>query len=163
MATGTGGCRLAEDERADHIDPTARQESAAVEEQHERRSDSEELGITNFGLQTPAFVNTRRRDCAPLPHELRDRQELSNQRHIDSRETPPAGSSSRRPTTSADGPSRSSLKAQAVHRQLLRGLGDSEPASDAGEEKAGSYARIFDRTSPLRRHPFFGLTYHHGA
>ncbi|KAE8248405.1 hypothetical protein A4X06_0g3740 [Tilletia controversa] len=80
---------LAEEERADNTDPLARQESAAVEEQHERGSDSEELGITNFGLQTPAFINTRRRDRAPLPHELRTprSQEHHNERNRDSHTT----------------------------------------------------------------------------
>ncbi|KAE8238562.1 hypothetical protein A4X06_0g8712 [Tilletia controversa] len=59
---------LAEDERDDNTDPPARQESAITEEQLEPGSDSEKIGITNFGMQTPAFVNNLRRDRAPPPH-----------------------------------------------------------------------------------------------
>ncbi|CAD6979563.1 unnamed protein product, partial [Tilletia controversa] len=57
------GQELAEDERDVNTTP------AAAEEQPEPESDSEEIGITNFGMQTPAFVNTRRRDRAPPPHQ----------------------------------------------------------------------------------------------
>ncbi|KAE8238201.1 hypothetical protein A4X03_0g8911, partial [Tilletia caries] len=70
---------FAEDERANDTDPPGRQHSVAVEEQHKPESNSEEIGVTNFGLQTPAYVNTRRRDRAPPPH-LRPHQ-LSDQHH----------------------------------------------------------------------------------
>ncbi|CAD6955546.1 unnamed protein product [Tilletia controversa] len=76
------GQELAEEDQADDNDPMARQEAAAAEEQQEHESDSEDIGVTNFGLQTPAFVNTRRRERAPLPHQLlnQSRPELGNQR-----------------------------------------------------------------------------------
>ncbi|KAE8183254.1 hypothetical protein CF328_g8242, partial [Tilletia controversa] len=86
------GQELAAEEQADDTGPLARPESTVAEEQHDQESDDEDIGVTNFGLHTPAFVNTRRRDRPPPPHQLlnQNRPEFNNQRTLGLHPTIPA-------------------------------------------------------------------------